>query len=58
MSCCLMEYPVKDTLISFKHFAFEKRIELVWEKYEGFLELSGKKLVIQSSLISLSETMR
>ena len=33
-------------------------MELVLEKYEDFLELSVKQLVIQPSLIFLSETMR
>ena len=53
-----MEYSVKDILTFFKRFAFEKRMDLLEEKYDNFLELSVKQLVIQSSLNSLSETMR
>ena len=33
-------------------------MELVSEKYGDFFELSAKKLVIQSSLIYFTETMR
>ena len=32
-------------------------MELVWEKYGDFFELSAKKLVIQSSLIYFTETI-
>ena len=28
-SCCLMEWPAKDTLISLKPLAFEKRMDLL-----------------------------
>ena len=29
VSCCFMEWPAKDILISFKPFVFEKRMDLV-----------------------------
>ena len=33
-------------------------MDLVREKFDDFLELSVKQLVIQSSLVSLGQTMR
>ena len=42
------------SIISFRYFAFEKKMK----KYDDFLELSVKQLVIQSTLISLGQTMR
>ena len=45
-------------IISFKFFVFKKKMDLVQEKYDDFLELSVKQLVRQSNLISIGQTMR
>ena len=45
-------------IIAFKFFVFKKKMDLVQEKYDDFLELSVKQLVRQSNLISIGQTMR